>query len=151
ASGSSTMPRRGSRRIAAMPSMKRGTSPTSSPNVAGSRPRPRLNGKPLDCVGVTGGVGKHDFQPVGPVIHGEGGSPVKLTRRTPESRDQYYAEKITEMAITQQELTRVSRERDALAAALKLIETGDLPNGKLVDPNAQQFAAETLARLEAGE
>jgi hypothetical protein len=48
-------------------------------------------------------------------------------------------------------MTRVSRERDALKDALKRIESGDLPNGKLVDPNVQQFAAEMLDKLEAGE
>lgn len=110
--------------------------------------------KPLDCVGTDSGVGKHDFQPSGPVIHGAvtpQPAEVVLTRRSPESRERYYAEKITEGAITQQELARVTRERDALALALKKIEAGDLPGKKLADPNTQYFAAETLAKLTRGQ
>jgi hypothetical protein len=108
--------------------------------------------KPLDCVGTDTGVGKHDFQPVGPVVH----APVE--RRTLESQARYYSEKIAELVMTQSELRRVVAERDAatkesnaLADALRAIEAGELPSGKLVDPAAQQFAAETLVRLASGE
>ncbi len=54
------------------------------------------------------------------------------------------------MVLTQQEPRYAVNEREALKAALEGIATGDLPNGKLADPNAQQFAAETLAKLHAG-
>ncbi len=108
-----------------------------------------MNGKPLDCLGTTGEVGKHDFQPGGHFIHG---SPaIKLERRTPESQARYYSEKITELVLTQSELRRVVAERDALACALETIEIGYLPDASHASPNAQQFAAETLGKLEKGE
>jgi hypothetical protein len=53
--------------------------------------------------------------------------------------------------MTQQELARVVNERDALAKALEQIEGGDLADGSLASPKAQQFAAETLGRLASGE
>ena len=65
--------------------------------------------------------------------------------RTAEARKRYYSEKITELAITQQELGRVARERNALVKALERIAAGGLPGG------AQIFAADILAKLEAGE
>lgn len=100
-----------------------------------------MNGKPLDCIGTAGEVGKHDFQPAGPVVHAVGGL----------ASERYFSEKITQLALTEQELRRVVRERDALARVLETIESGDLPDGSLASPNAQQFAAETLAKLERGE
>jgi hypothetical protein len=102
-----------------------------------------VSGRPLDCVGPDGQLGKHDFvpDPAAPIIHGAGG----LTG------ERYVSEKITELALTQQALRRVVNKNIALIDALKTIESGELPDGRLVSPNAQQFAAETLAKLEAGE
>lgn len=107
-----------------------------------------MSGKPLDCVGVDpakSGVGKHDFQPAPTelIIHGPGR--IDQVMRTPESRERYYCEKITELAITQQELGRVTRERNALAKALERIKSGDVQTG------IQLFAAEILAKLDVGE
>ena len=84
-----------------------------------------MSGKPLDCVGIDpagSDVGKHDFRPMPtePIIHGPGRiSPVAI-ERTAEARERYYSEKITELAITQQELGRVARERDALVRVVHL-------------------------------
>lgn len=101
-----------------------------------------MSGRPLDCVGTAGEVGKHDFQPAGPVIHGSPG--IKLERRTPESQARYYAEKIAELVLTQSELRKAVAERDALAHALRRIMAGEIPISRV-------FAAETLRKLEAGE
>ena len=109
-----------------------------------------MSGKALDCVEIdpTGSeIGKHDFRPMPtePIIHGPGRIPLVALERTAEARERYYSEKITELAITQQELGRVARERNALVKTLERIAAGGLPGG------AQGFAADILAKLEAGE
>jgi hypothetical protein len=116
-----------------------------------------LSGKRLDCVGIypdRSQVGKHDFQPnpQQPIIHGPGNPLGAVAKpRSPEPIDRYCSEKITELAMMQQELARVRRERNALANGYVAIESGDMPDGKPASPNARQFAAEMLAKLEAGE
>jgi hypothetical protein len=89
-----------------------------------------------------------DFDPLTTVIHA---AVDPLRRRTPESQAQYCREKIVELDMTREQLGYAVRERNALANALQRIESGELSNGSLVDPNAQQFAAETLAQLTGGE
>lgn len=100
-----------------------------------------MSGKPLDCVGVdptSSEVGKHDFRPspTEPIIHGPGS--------IPEVRERLLFEKVTELAFSQNETCRVTRERNALAHALQIIAAGR-------GGSPQRFAAETLARLESGE
>jgi hypothetical protein len=99
-----------------------------------------LSGKSLDSAG-----GRLRFQPIHsePIIHGPGR--IDPVMRTPESRERYYSEKITELAMNQQELGRTTRERNALARALEQIATSDSPDG------AQRFAADVLAKLANGE
>lgn len=99
-----------------------------------------MSGKPLDSAG-----GKFHFRllPTEPIIHGPGR--IDPVMRTPESRERYYTEKITELAMTQQELGRVTRERNALARALEQIATGGSSD------DAQRFAAEALGKLVSGE
>ena len=115
-----------------------------------------MSRKPLDCVGIDPAgseVGKHDFRPMPtePIIHGPGRiSPVAI-ERTAEARERYYSEKITELAITQQELGRVARERDALRAALDFIARND--GGDLAPAHRAivKMARDTLAKLASGE
>ena len=94
--------------------------------------------KPLDAFGVSGDVGKADFQPVGPIVHG-----TALKRRAPESKDRCYAERISELVLTQSQFVKVAAERDALIAAMERI--ADICGGE-----AARIARETLARLVRG-
>jgi hypothetical protein len=96
--------------------------------------------EPLDCVGsASGNVGKHDFV---------------LNRRTPESKDRYFSDKIIELIGTQKELAAVMAERDALKAALEVIASwneGPEVTGGFDEPCATNIARSTLAQLESGE
>jgi hypothetical protein len=120
-----------------------------------------VSGKPLDCVGTDAGVGKHDFQLSGPIVHGVGSGSIEaekldvvLTRRSPESRERYYAEKIAELVMTQQELARVVKERDALKGCLDGIASwneGRVVTAHFDEPASARKARETLAKLASGE
>ncbi|QEH36578.1 hypothetical protein OJF2_51620 [Aquisphaera giovannonii] len=118
--------------------------------------------KPLDCVGVDPAktqVGKHDFQPspTEPIVHGVGavqhGGKFVLKERSPEDREAYYAGKIAELVTSQKELAAVTRERDAMKAALEAIKLRS-PMTLLSNP-PKDFAAEkardVLTKLSSGE
>lgn len=79
-----------------------------------------------------------DFDPcpVQPVVYGPGG--------VPEARERLLFEKVTELAFSQHENCRVTRERDALKNALGQIASGAIPEPK-------RFAREVLGRLASGE
>ncbi|WP_152051772.1 hypothetical protein [Tautonia marina] len=78
-----------------------------------------------------------DFQPCPekPIVFGPGG--------VPEARERLLFEKVTELAFSQNETCRVSRERDSLAKALEQIAAGHVQEPR-------QFASEILARLASG-
>ena len=103
-----------------------------------------MSEKPLDCVGVDASrvdLGKSDFVPCPerPILYGEGKPPV----------------------VDQSELAAVTRERDALKAALerccKPFVLANTAQGIRVEAMLREFALrhqhalETLARLESGE
>jgi hypothetical protein len=115
-------------------------------------------GKSLDCVGTETGVGKHDFQPSGPIIHGEPAADFALKRRTAESQRRYYEEKIAELVLTQSQLAKSNAERDALARELREIkriaQTYNQPDRKDLWKWLNEIcdiAAKVLAKLASGE
>jgi hypothetical protein len=91
--------------------------------------------KPLDCVGTTGNIGKHDFQPSGEIVHGSVQVPAAS------------------------ELAAVIRERDALAVVLKLLiaakdekeARGETPLYQELKRGLWDRARHTLAKLASGE
>ena len=93
-----------------------------------------MSEKPLVCVGTTTGVGKHDFQPSGQVVHGTGAKP--------EVSD----------------LEAVTQERDALAHELQEIQrvaqTYNQPDRRDIWKWLNEIgdiAAKVLARLASGD
>ena len=82
-----------------------------------------------------------------------------LKQRSPEPIERYCVEKITELAMTQNEVTRLKRERDALDAMLmQLIAAkdekdahGDSPKYREMKAGLWERARETLAKLASGE
>jgi hypothetical protein len=89
-----------------------------------------MSGRPLDCVGVDPAkaeVGKHDFRPspTEPIVHGVG------------------------QVLVVDELAAVTRERDALKAALERCVNALYRGGDF--PETASFGSQTLAKLETGE
>lgn len=83
---------------------------------------------------------ERDFLPCpdSPIISAPGRIP------TQEPQGRLLFEKVTELAFSQNETCRVTRERDALAAALRRIAAGGVKE-------PQRFAGEVLAQLGSGE
>jgi hypothetical protein len=121
-----------------------------------------MSGKPLDCVETTSGVGKHDYVRIGTgeILHGPG-DPLgaSLRARSPDPIERYCTEKITELAMTQNEVTRLTRERDALDSMLMQLiaakdekdANGDSPRYRQMKVGLWERARETRAKLASGE
>ena len=97
--------------------------------------------------------GKHSFVPSGePIIHGVGDPAGAVAKpRTPEPIDRYCSEKITELAMLQNELTRVTRERDGLEKAMAFMARHDGSDLAPAHRAIVKMARETLAKLARGE
>ena len=116
-----------------------------------------MSGKPLDCIGIDparSGVGKHAFVPSGePIVHGAGDPAGSSKLRPPEPIERYCSEKITELAMLQQELTRVTRERDAL---VRVVHLAGAMAGQPTDANEGcrnicKLVRDTKDKLASGE
>lgn len=105
-----------------------------------------MSGKLLNAVGITTEAGKADLS--GPIA-----AEFTLKRRTAESQQRYYEEKIAELVLTQGQLAKAIAERDALVRVIHLAGAmaGNPKDANEGCRNICKLVRDTKDKLASGE